>query len=50
MDYVTIQMEDRALIKELHIGQVVILTYAEAVAISLEKVNKKVEVEVEVED
>ena len=38
-NYLTIQMEDRALIEKLHIGQVVILTYAEAVAVSLEKVN-----------
>jgi len=38
-NYLTIQMEDKALIEQLHIGQVVILTYAEAVAVSLEKVN-----------
>ena len=38
-NYVTIQMEDEALIVELNIGQVVILTYAEAVAVSLTKVS-----------
>ncbi len=38
-NYVTIQMEDKELIKELKIGEVLILTYAEAVAISLEKVG-----------
>ncbi len=37
-NYVTIKMEDEALIKELKIGEVLILTYAEAVAVSLEKV------------
>ena len=42
-NYVTIQMEDRALIEKLHIGQVFILTYAEAVTISLEKVKVAVE-------
>ncbi len=38
-NYVTIQMKDEALIKELKIGEVLILTYAEAVAVSLEKVG-----------
>ncbi len=38
-NYVTIQMEDEALITELKIGEVFILTYAEAVAVSLEKVG-----------
>ena len=38
-NYLTIQMEDEELIQKLHIGQVLILTYAEAIAISLEKVN-----------
>lgn len=38
-NYVTIQMEDEALIKELKIGEVLILTYAEAIAVSLEKVG-----------
>jgi hypothetical protein len=37
-NYVTIQMEDEALIKELKIGEVLILIYAEAIAVSLEKV------------
>ncbi len=36
-NYMTIEMEDEALIQKLHIGQVVILTYAEAIAISLTK-------------
>ena len=45
-NYMTIQMEDRALIEKLHIGQVFILTYAEAITISLEKVNQRVEVAV----
>lgn len=38
-NYVTIPMEDAELITQLHIGQVVILTYTEAMAVSLEKVN-----------
>lgn len=38
-NYVSIAAEDEALIKELHVGEVVILTYAEALAISLEKVK-----------
>jgi hypothetical protein len=38
-NYVSINMEDESLIKELHVGQVVILTYAEAIALSLEKIN-----------
>ncbi len=38
-NYVTIQMEDKELIKELKIGEVLILIYAEAVAVSLEKVG-----------
>ncbi len=38
-NYVTIQMEDEALITELKIGEVLILTYAEAIAVSLEKVG-----------
>ena len=33
----TIDVEDEELIKQLHVGQVVILTYGEAVAISLNK-------------
>ena len=38
-NYMTIEMEDRSFIEELHIGQVLILTYAEVVAVSLEKVR-----------
>lgn len=38
-NYMTLQMEDEKLIQELHIGEVLIFTYAEAVAISLKKVN-----------
>jgi hypothetical protein len=38
-NYLTIKMEDKALIEQLNIGQVVILTYAEAVVVSLEKLN-----------
>ncbi len=36
-NYLTIQMEDEILIQRLNIGQKVILTYAEAIAVSLEK-------------
>ena len=39
-NYMTIQMEDEELIQQLNIGQVLILTYAEAVVVSLTKVNK----------
>jgi hypothetical protein len=38
-NYLTIQMEDPKLMEELRIGEVVILTYAEAIAVSLEKVS-----------
>jgi hypothetical protein len=38
-NYMTIKMEDEELMQRLHIGQVLILTYAEAVAISLKKAN-----------
>jgi len=38
-NYLTIQMEDPSLIEKLHIGQVLILTYAEVIAVSLEKVR-----------
>ncbi len=38
-NYMTIQMEDEKLITELHIGQVLIFTYAEAIVVSLNKVN-----------
>jgi len=36
-NYLTIEMEDEALMRNLNIGQQVILTYAEAMAISLNK-------------
>lgn len=38
-NFVTIPMEDAEFMTKLRIGQVVILTYAEAVAVSLEKVG-----------
>ena len=38
-NYVTIPMEDAEFMTKLHIGQVFILTYAEAMAVSLEKVS-----------
>ena len=38
-NYVSIPMEDEKLITELRIGEVLILTYAEAMAVSLEKVT-----------
>ncbi|MGI9531454.1 hypothetical protein [Lutimonas sp.] len=38
-NYVSIPMEDEELITELKIGEVLILTYAEAMAISLEKIT-----------
>lgn len=38
-NYVSIPMEDAEFMTKLHIGQVVILTYAEAMAVSLEKVS-----------
>lgn len=38
-NYMTIQMEDEELMTQLHIGQVLIFTYAEAIAVSLTKVN-----------
>jgi hypothetical protein len=40
-NYLTIEMEDEALMQKLHIGQLVILTYAEAMAISLRKVDSE---------
>lgn len=40
-NYVSIPMEDEKLMTELHIGEVLILTYAEAVAVALEKVAVK---------
>jgi hypothetical protein len=42
-NYVSIPMEDEELMKELHIGEVLILTYAEAVAVALEKVVQEVQ-------
>ena len=38
-NYVSIPMEDEELITELKIGEVLILTYAEAMAVSLEKIT-----------
>ncbi len=38
-NFLTINLKDPKFIEKLHIGQVVILTYAEATAISLTKVN-----------
>lgn len=38
-DFTTVHMKDKDLIQKLHVGQVVILTYAEAVAVSLTKVD-----------
>lgn len=38
-NYVSIPMEDEQLITELKIGEVLILTYAEAMAVSLEKIT-----------
>ena len=38
-NYISIPMEDEKLMTELHIGEVLILTYAEAVTIALEKVG-----------
>lgn len=40
-NYLTVEMEDEALMQKLHIGQQVILTYAEAMAISLTKSDLK---------
>ena len=41
-NYLAIPMEDEVLITQLSIGQVLILTYAEAVAVSLTKVSAEV--------
>ena len=41
-NYLAIPMQDEVLITELNIGQVLILTYAEAVAVSLTKVSAAV--------
>ena len=40
-NYLSINMEDEALMQKLHIGQQVILTYAEAMAISLSKMDSE---------
>jgi len=40
-NFVAVPVEDAELLKELHIGEVVVLTYAEAVALSLEKAGSK---------
>jgi hypothetical protein len=37
--YVTILAEDRALLEKLHVGEEVVVTYAEALALSLEKME-----------
>jgi len=42
-NYTNIPMEDAEFMTKLHIGQVVILTYAEAVAVSLEKVGEHID-------
>ena len=39
-NYLTIDVQDEQLIEQLNVGEVGILTYAEAVAISLEKIQK----------
>lgn len=38
-NYMTLDVEDAALLEKLHIGQVIIFYYAEAVAVALEKVD-----------
>ena len=38
-NFVTVDVEDKALIEKLNVGEVGILTYAEALALSLEKVK-----------
>jgi len=38
-NYMTLDVEDAALLEKLHIGQVIIFYYAEAVVVALEKVN-----------
>ena len=44
-NFVTIDVVDGELIQKLHVGQVVILTYAEAVAVSLTKISAATAVE-----
>lgn len=39
--YLTVPIEDRSFLKELKVGEVGVLTYAEALALSLEKVDVK---------
>jgi hypothetical protein len=39
-NYTTIDVEDADLIKKLHVGQVVIMTYGEAIAVTLTKVEE----------
>jgi len=39
-NYLSIDVKDKAILEELNIGEVVILTYVEAVALSLNKVSK----------
>lgn len=38
-NFTTVHMKDKELIQKLHVGQVVILTYAEAIAVTLSKVD-----------
>jgi len=38
-NYVTIPVEDRGLIEELHVGEVTVITYSEALALSVEKIK-----------
>lgn len=40
-NYMSIPIKDAAIFKQVHIGQELILTYAEAIAISLEKIEEK---------
>jgi len=38
-NYLAIDVEDASLMEQLHVGEVVVITYAEAMALSLEKVS-----------
>jgi len=38
-NYVSIPAEDKAIIEQLHVGEVVVLTYSEAIALSVEKIK-----------
>jgi hypothetical protein len=40
-NFVTFPAEDKALIEELHVGEVAIITYSEALALSVEKVEQE---------